>query len=330
MINKEELDFLGIKAFHEAGYKGQGITICSKENVIKNIFEDVFCIEPQETLDKYSQHGTTVMDYIRQVVPEANKLSVETSGTIKNNVLYSEGMDYLQKNTPDIITTSFFKSSDLKEPKQSLYKKLYDKGCFLCCCAGNEEEDGIVELANGDVWKAIGACKYNKGKPKRQNGYSVGTELDFMSFHNLYATWDKKRHKGTSFSAPLFAGMLALVQCFFLKNIGRKLNHEELLNFVKENCIDLEEEGHDYKTGYGLFILPNPKTINVKKYISEYQIEEEEEMRYQKIEEIPEYAKSTIQKLINKKILKGNDNGLDLSEDMIRMFVINDRVGLYE
>ena len=42
MLNKEEFDFLGITKFHEAGYKGQGITICSKENVLENVFNDVF------------------------------------------------------------------------------------------------------------------------------------------------------------------------------------------------------------------------------------------------------------------------------------------------
>lgn len=57
---------------------------------------------------------------------------------------------------------------------------------------------------------------------------------------------------------------------------------------------------------------------------------EDKEMRYQNIEEIPKYAKETIQKLIDKKILKGNENGLDLSEDMIRILVINDRAGIYE
>ena len=58
--------------------------------------------------------------------------------------------------------------------------------------------------------------------------------------------------------------------------------------------------------------------------------EEEQEMRFNKIEDIPNYAKPTIQKLINKGLLKGNDIGLDLSEDMIRMFVINDRAGIYD
>ena len=53
-------------------------------------------------------------------------------------------------------------------------------------------------------------------------------------------------------------------------------------------------------------------------------------MRYQKLHEVPGYAKDTIQRLIGKGILKGNENGLDLSEDMIRILVINDRAGLYD
>jgi N-acetylmuramoyl-L-alanine amidase len=60
--------------------------------------------------------------------------------------------------------------------------------------------------------------------------------------------------------------------------------------------------------------------------------EEGEDMavvRYNTIEEVPEWSKATIQKLIDKNILNGSDTGLNLSEDMIRILVINDRAGLY-
>ena len=271
MLNKEEFDFLGITKFHESGYKGQGVVICSKENVLANTFDDVFGLEFDTNKNsKYTIHGTAVMDYIRQVAPKATKCAIETDGLIdgsKNNrFLHSEGMDYLQENTPDILTTSFFRSNDVKEPKQSLYKALYDKGCFLCCAAGNEEDEGMQELTNGDIWKAIGACIYNDGNLKAEKGYAAGEEMDFVSFHNLKTTWDNKKYKGTSFASPLFAGMLALVQCFFKEKTGRKLNHEQLIKFVKDNCIDLEEVGHDIKTGHGLFILPDPYSINIYKY----------------------------------------------------------------
>ena len=59
-------------------------------------------------------------------------------------------------------------------------------------------------------------------------------------------------------------------------------------------------------------------------------IDEVEEMRYNTVHESPEWARPTLQKLIDKNLLKGNEDGkLDLSLDMIRIFIINDRAGLY-
>lgn len=51
---------------------------------------------------------------------------------------------------------------------------------------------------------------------------------------------------------------------------------------------------------------------------------------YNKVEEVPEWGKSTVQKLINKGLLKGNENGLDLSYTLLRLLVVNDRAGLYD
>ncbi len=58
--------------------------------------------------------------------------------------------------------------------------------------------------------------------------------------------------------------------------------------------------------------------------------DDEDMIRYNKVEEIPDYAKNTIQKLVDKKVLNGAGTGLDLSEDMIRILVINDRIGIYD
>ena len=65
---------------------------------------------------------------------------------------------------------------------------------------------------------------------------------------------------------------------------------------------------------------------------------EDEEMRYNTVDDVPEWAKPTIQKMIDKGLLGGGGNkdadgspvDLDLSIDMIRMFVINDRAGVYD
>lgn len=57
--------------------------------------------------------------------------------------------------------------------------------------------------------------------------------------------------------------------------------------------------------------------------------EEEGEMRYNTVQECPEWAQRTIQKLVDRGILNGSGTGLDLSLDMVRMLVINDRAGVY-
>ena len=63
--------------------------------------------------------------------------------------------------------------------------------------------------------------------------------------------------------------------------------------------------------------------------VPEYE-EGEDEVRYQKLSEVPDWGKDTVQKLINNGILSGNTNGLDLSNDMLRILVMNDRAGLYD
>lgn len=64
---------------------------------------------------------------------------------------------------------------------------------------------------------------------------------------------------------------------------------------------------------------------------AEYQESEEEvEKLYNWTVEVPEWARPTVQKLLDKGYLVGNDKGeLELTYSMLKMFVINDRAGLY-
>ena len=57
---------------------------------------------------------------------------------------------------------------------------------------------------------------------------------------------------------------------------------------------------------------------------------EVEEVRYNTVEECPSWARETVQKLVDKGYLGGNGQGLDLSHDMVRVLVIQDRAGGFE
>ena len=57
---------------------------------------------------------------------------------------------------------------------------------------------------------------------------------------------------------------------------------------------------------------------------------EEVEKVYNWTVEVPDWARPTVQKLLDKGYLKGNDKGeLELTYSMLKMFVVNDRAGLY-
>lgn len=60
--------------------------------------------------------------------------------------------------------------------------------------------------------------------------------------------------------------------------------------------------------------------------------DEENVERYQTLDEIraaADYAAATVEKLLQKDILRGTETGLNLNDDMLRLLVINDRAGLY-
>ena len=62
------------------------------------------------------------------------------------------------------------------------------------------------------------------------------------------------------------------------------------------------------------------------------QDEEETMERYDTLEEIAAaapWAEATVRKLIARGALDGTGAGLDLSADLLRAFVVNDRMGLY-
>lgn len=79
-------------------------------------------------------------------------------------------------------------------------------------------------------------------------------------------------------------------------------------------------DGEDYDA-----LLKRVKTLEEK--VNKY---ESQNKKYQTINEVPSWAKDTIQKLLNMGVLKGTGDGLDLDDNLIRMCVIMDRAGVFD
>lgn len=58
--------------------------------------------------------------------------------------------------------------------------------------------------------------------------------------------------------------------------------------------------------------------------------EETMEKRYQTLQDVPGWADETVRKLLRKGSLRGTGDGLNLSEDMLRILVILDREGVFK
>lgn len=59
-------------------------------------------------------------------------------------------------------------------------------------------------------------------------------------------------------------------------------------------------------------------------------INETKDKVYNSVSEVPDWAKETVKKLMDKGALKGTDKGLELSQSILRILVINDRMGIYD
>lgn len=287
--NYELLEYLGILDYWRQGYKGQGIKIASRE--------------PEKT-----EHGKKVAELLRYLVPKS---------TILTNEDYKDEI-----NDFDIYTTSLSHNSDKLARNVNKSQELFENNKFLVCAVGNHSSDSQTAISKNNYFQSIGACSLKNGKPVREYYSSITNDIDFMCLTNFKL--NSGIFNGSSCSTPIFASMIDLIQCASADKFNKKLSNKEVLALIKQNLIDLEEEGHDSKTGHGLFILPKPWNLN-------YTYEEEEEVRYQKFEEIPDWGKPTVEKLMKLELLKGDENGnLDLSHDMLRIFVIEDRAGLYD
>lgn len=291
MVYKEKaLDFLGITHWHNAGYTGKGTKIMSDEKVYQKApsgisqekWNKIIC--PKGYRDKKGEtpwHGTSVMHHILLVAPDAECIAYPMSGSWSAKSYNSPCIEYILDNDVTVFTTSCLGDKP-NSGKEMAMQKCIDNGCIFFAAAGNNgkignQESAIHGEAKSEKYLAIGGVKpsftgkYDGDEPiydwtdlTKVSYSSEGPELDYMTIAEIMGA------SGTSFCTPIFAGMIALVQQFFIKNASRKLKYDELIRFIDDNTVDLYEKGFDIKTGKGLFILPEIDNIDIQRYVPDF------------------------------------------------------------
>ena len=317
--NLKEFAFSNLIQWHNNGFTGKGITIANMESTDPNLwFYDGKVRDPFGLADKAdNNHGQKTMDIIHQAAPDADLVMVESSHGINSNCIYGKLIDvslpYIEKNC-DFVNASLG-GTDNEELKK-LILKAQEKGVIFCASAGNEGSYGTSGYAKSNAWIGVAAVYYRDSCDaiERPGWSSIGPEVDFAEFTylNVHDCKDRNRtfqFSGTSCSSPHFTGKLACVQQFFLEKAGRKLYQDEMVQFVKDNAKDLGDLGFDNEYGFGLLILPDPKKINVSKYLTRNIKIDEKKQTTIKIDEKKQTTKDKIIFKIGKDTV--NVNGIE-------------------
>lgn len=188
---------------------------------------------------------------------------------------------------------------------------------------------------NGDT--ALGNCQYfSSANRNASSHYFVDEKEVYRSVRDMNVAWHCGSTNGYKHKYCRNTNSIGIEMCSRIDSNGRFYieretiaNAIELTKYLMEKY-DISVENiirHYDVTGK---ICPRPFIEDEMLWLDfKERLEEEEVKRYNTIDEVPEWGKATIQLMINKGAFADVRN-LNLSEDMIRMFVFNDRMGMYK
>jgi len=206
-----------------------------------------------------------------------------------------------RRDVTDMIVIHHTGENDIDASAEQIHGWHLNNGWAGCGYHFVIRKDGTIERGRPE-W-AIGSHAYG------ENSHTLGIHL----------SGDFQQAEPTSEQVEKLAILLANLCEDYDIPIDRKhiVGHGELM---ATSC-----------PGANLQALLDDGTITGKANWYRYGGESEGETmeRFNTVDECPEWAQPTIQKMIDKGLLNGNSEGLDLSLDMLRQFVINDRAGLY-
>ena len=218
--------------------------------------------EGEESVNDLNGHGTMMAGLILQVAPCAKLIPLKINRGGENsfgNEALSAALDYTLQLVEEyqeikVVNLSLVMDTPDDEIAQKIYA-LYEKGVLVVAAAGNEGKAEVDFPASLKETIAVSSTDMNDMLARGVNyGYTltlvapgVDVYAPFLGGIYVYAS-------GTSVATALVSGAAALVAEIALEDAG--ITFWALLSGSE----DLEEIGHDEKTGFG--------RINVAKAVS--------------------------------------------------------------
>lgn len=315
-INRREFEKLNIIKWHENGYTGKGIKIANLEECNTKAWNLKGKINNPHNMHRNgtNNHGDIVVDILLQVAPDSEITILDNSnrsvvGGGIEGAFIDKSLPYIDKHGIHLVNASL--EGNPNKALADRVKQSKNNGTTFITAAGNSSKYGTMGYNSSTGWISISSSYLSKrGDISILSNSARGEDIDFTCFGNILANNQKYKGEtirvtGTSFASPFFTGMLALVQQFFLEKTGKALHPDKLLQFVKDNCIDLGEKGRDNLFGNGLFVLPGPEDIDVNKYIRK---EDDIMSGFSDVEE-DRWSADNIELVSNLKLMEGYPDG---------------------
>lgn len=251
---KQQNDFTGVTAWHNAGFTGRGVRVWNAEN----------------TTERQEAHGDGTTNRIYDAAPDAEVTpSFHYINTQGEHITEEYVMDNGKRLSADqfvnyhgfhIVSCSQGGQKRSTDERRQLYGDLRRKyNLTLFNSAGNTGSDGVK---GGKIPESeaiyTGACiafKKDYNDLRMANYSSIGDEEDEVDFSTFTGGLN-----GTSFSCPYLAGTTALL----MSRYGADMTSAEVYQFYKMCSRPIDtghpvKDGYDLWSGYGVPILPDPK-----------------------------------------------------------------------
>ena len=277
----------GVQKFHDAGYYGERVNWGTGETW------DIECYNPDDLVqiplgngasgswgNLGSGHGARTANVFFQCAPKAKLFQLAkattTYATYNGENSYI-GIERYCKDTIleyNILGIFCSQKMHLGKWRDQAYTNFINelKTFNFLVSAANEATSDYNEIMECDVITGVGACYVSGSKFVPENFTSHSELVDFAAPDRQHIVFAKGgagfggEQSGTSFSAPWLAGMMCLVNDFFIDKTGSPLTWDKMRQFCNDHVIDIGKEGFDVQSGNGAVVLPDPAEIDINAY----------------------------------------------------------------
>ncbi|HMM30656.1 MAG TPA: S8 family serine peptidase [Clostridia bacterium] len=236
------------KAFHDAGYKGQNITVAIIDNGYNGSDSRVTCVSGFDA-HTVEDHGDIVVSILLEWLPEAHILSYNY--TMPGASFESALCDIVQraeKGGRYLVNVSQSMWHDVEHER--LINNLIALGVPVFAASGNDGGNGMnIYPGNYPQVIAVAAANNDGSHAPFSSAYP---DVDFIEVGTGVVV-DGKVRNGTSIACPIALSKAALIMCE-----TPTITEPRLYDALKASAADLGTGGFDIYTGWG-HPAPMPK-----------------------------------------------------------------------